>query len=106
MFVRSLVFAVAFTSFAAAAQDSKPYGSHDSITSGSGAAAAGTNLYNSTIGRSHPLPVHGGDDAILRGTIRGLGEGKSVGDAWRKAAEDETRIPKATRSEGSGGARR
>jgi hypothetical protein len=66
------------------------YASHDSISSGSGAAAAGTNLYNSTMKPKTPLPVHGGDGAVVHQTIRNMGRGQNPKKAWSNAAMSES----------------
>ena len=66
------------------------YASHDSITTGSGAAAAGTNLYNTLMKPKNPLPVHGGDDAVIRQTLRNMGAGQGLKEAWSNATMSES----------------
>ena len=84
------------SSAAAFADGGGSYASHDSITTGSGAAAAGTNLYNTLMKPKNPLPVHGGDDAVIRQTVRNMGAGQSLKEAWSNAAMSESGADQAS----------
>ena len=79
LFVNQLAFA-----------DGGSYSSHDSINSGSAAATAGTHVYNATMKPKTPLPVHGGDDAVVRQALRNAGSGQSPRKAWSNAAMSES----------------
>lgn len=83
-----------FSSFAFAGNGSS-YASHDSIATGSAAAAAGTNFYNTVMKPKNPLPVHGGDDAVVRQTLRNMGAGQGLKDAWSNAATSESGVDQA-----------
>lgn len=72
------------------AEGGTSYASHDSISTGSGAAAAGTNLYNTLMKPKNPLPIHGGDDAVIRQTLRNMGAGQDLKEAWANAAMSES----------------
>ena len=81
------------------AEGDGPYASHDAIITGSGAAAAGTNLYNTVMQPKNPLPVHGGDNAAIRQTLRNLGAGQELKEAWSNAAKSEAGAKQRSKAE-------
>lgn len=66
------------------AQTGKALSSSDAIASGEAGARAGTALYN-TINPDRPLPNSGG--SVVQDTVRNMGAGQSLKEAWQNAAE-------------------
>lgn len=85
----ALVTLLSLGSFAFA-EGGGSYASHDSMTSGSATAAAGTTFYNTVMKPKTPLPVHGGDDAVIRQTLRNKGAGQGWKEAYNNAVMSES----------------
>lgn len=65
------------------------------IEDGSAGAAAGTNVYNTFVNPNNPLPVQGGDDAVVRKTISNVGAGKSLKKSFTDAAKSESQVQRS-----------
>ena len=86
-----VIFATCACSLAYSEDENSPYASHDGITDGTSAAAAGTILYNS-LNPSNPLPVHPSDSSVIHDNARNLGAGMKIKDAYKKSVQTNSGV--------------